>query len=157
LRRQLDARGAQFLAQYLEALGLTIITRAETASVQGDGRVTQVTLKDGRVLPCEVFLLAVGIQPNVDLARAAGLGVKRGVLVDDAMRTTAPEIFAAGDACEFAQKVPGLWPVAVEQARVAAINAAGGQATYKALIPETALKVVGVDMTSVGRFKAQSE
>ncbi|MEP7359828.1 MAG: FAD-dependent oxidoreductase, partial [Anaerolineales bacterium] len=89
--------------------------------------------------------------------RAAGLDVKRGVLVDDAMRTTAPDIFAAGDVCEFAQQVPGLWPVAVEQARVAAINATGGQVTYQTVIPVTALKVVGVDMTSVGRFEAQSE
>ena len=157
LRRQLDARAARLLEQYLQALGVTIVTRAETASVQGAGRLTHVTLKDGRVLPAEVFLVAIGIQPNVELARAAGLEVKRGVLVDDAMRTTAPDIFAAGDVCEFAQQVPGLWPVAVEQARVAAINATGGQASYQTVIPVTALKVVGVDMTSVGRFEAQSE
>ena len=62
------------------------------------------------MVPAEVFLVAVGIQPNVELARAAGLEVKRGVLVDDAMRTTAPDIFAAGDVCEFSQQVPGLWP-----------------------------------------------
>jgi NAD(P)H-nitrite reductase large subunit len=157
LRRQLDARAARLLEQYLQAVGVTIVTRAETASVQGAERLTQVTLKDGRVLPAEVFLVAIGIQPNVELARAAGLDVKRGVLVDGAMRTTAPDIFAAGDVCEFAQQVPGLWPVAVEQARVAAINATGGQATYQTVIPVTALKVVGVDMTSVGRFEAQSE
>jgi len=157
LRRQLDARGADFLGQYLEALGLTIVTRAETASVEGDGRVTQVTLKDGRVLPCDVFLVAVGIQPNVDLARDAGLDVKRGVLVDAAMRTTAPDIFAAGDVCEFGGRVAGLWPVAVEQAKVAAINATGGEAAYQPIVPVTTLKVVGVDLTSVGRIEAQSE
>jgi prolyl-tRNA synthetase len=72
------------------------------------------------VLPAEIFLAATGIQPNIDLARAAGLEVRRGVIVDAGMRTSAADIFAAGDVCEFADEVPGLWAVAVEQARVAA-------------------------------------
>lgn len=53
--------------------------------------------------------------------------------------------------------MPGLWPVAVEQAKVAAINAVGGQATYTEGVPVTMLKVVGVDLTSMGRFEAQSD
>jgi NAD(P)H-nitrite reductase large subunit len=157
LRRQLDARGGHLLKKHLEAIGLTIVTGAETAAVQGNGRVSKVRLKDGRTIPCAVFLAAVGIQPNVDLAREAGLEVNRGVLVDEAMRTNAPDIFAAGDVCEFARQVPGLWPVAVEQAKVAAINAAGGQAAYAEGVPVTMLKVVGVDLTSMGRFEAQSD
>ena len=157
LRRQLDERGSYFLRQYLEALGMDIVLQAETAAVQGEGRLTHVTLKDGRTLPCDLLLVAVGIQSNVELARAAGLTVNRAVVVDDAMRTTRPEIFAAGDVCEFKKQVLGLWPVAVEQAKVAAINAVGGQETYREAIPVTALKVVGVDLTSIGRFEAQSE
>jgi nitrite reductase (NADH) large subunit len=157
LRRQLDERGSSFLRQYLEALGMDIVLQAETAAVQGEGRVSQVVLKDGRTLPCDLFIVAVGIQPNVDLARSAGVQVNRGVAVDDAMRTSVPEIFAAGDACEYKKQVPGLWPVAVEQARVAAINAVGGQEVYREAVPVTALKVVGIDLTSIGRFEAQSE
>ncbi len=156
LRRQLDERGAHCLKQGLEAMGLVIETQAEAASVEGEGRVSQVTLKNGLTLPCDVFLVAAGIQPNVDLARTAGLRVNRGVLVDETMRTNAPDIFAAGDVCEFAQQVPGLWGVAVEQAKVAAINAVGGQTTYKEIVPMTILKVVGIDMTSIGRFEARS-
>jgi VWFA-related protein len=156
LRRQLDARGGHLLKKHLEAMGLTIVTSAETAAAQGHSRVSRVRLKDGRTIPCGVFLVAVGIQPNVDLAREAGLDVNRGVLVDEAMRTNAPDIFAAGDVCEFAQQVPGLWPVAVEQAKVAAINAVGGQAVYPGVVPVTMLKVVGVDVSSIGRFEAQS-
>jgi nitrite reductase (NADH) large subunit len=119
--------------------------------------VSQVLLKDGRTLPCDLLLIAVGIKPNVDLARAAGLQVNRGVIVDAAMRTSAPEVFAAGDVCEFEKQVPGLWPVAVEQARVAAINAMGGQEVYRETVPVTALKVVGIDITSIGRFDPRSE
>ncbi|NUM43657.1 MAG: FAD-dependent oxidoreductase [Anaerolineales bacterium] len=162
LRRQLDARGSQFLRQYLETLGMDIVLEAETASVQGlpleeGGRLAQVTLKDGRVLHADVFLAAVGIQPNLELGRTAGLTIKRGIVVDEAMRTSDPNIFAAGDVCEFNGKVPGLWTVAVEQARIAALNAVGGNEIYREVIPVTALKVVGVDVTSIGQFEAQAD
>jgi NADPH-dependent 2,4-dienoyl-CoA reductase/sulfur reductase-like enzyme/ferredoxin len=157
LRRQLDARGSALLRQYLETMGMDIIVQAETAAPLGDGRVSQVLLKDGRTLPCDLLLIAVGIQPNVELAQAAGLQVNRGVIVDAAMRTSAPDVFAAGDACEFEGQVLGLWPVAVEQARVAAFNAMGGQEVYRETVPVTTLKVVGIDITSIGRFEPRSE
>lgn len=157
LRRQLDERGSAFLRQYLEAMGMDIVVQAETAAPLGDGRVSQVLLKDGRTLPCDLLLIAVGIKPNVELARAAGLAVNRGVIVDAAMRTSTADVFAAGDACEFEKQIPGLWPVAVEQARVAAVNAMGGQEVYRETVPVTALKVVGIDITSIGRFDQRSE
>lgn len=155
LRRQLDAAAARLLKQQLEALGMTIVTGVETECLEGEGRVTGVTLKNGRRLACDVFLVAVGIQPNVELARAIGLEVNRGIVVDEKMRTSAPDIYAAGDVCEFDQQVPGLWPVAVEQAKVAALNVVGGDATYEAITPVTLLKVVGVDLTSIGRIAAR--
>jgi nitrite reductase (NADH) large subunit len=108
------------------------------------------------VLPCDLLLVAVGIRPNVELARVAGLRVERGIVVDETMRTSVPEIFAAGDVCEFNRQVPGLWSVAVEQARVAALNATGGQEIYREIVPVTALKVVGVDLTSIGRFEPRA-
>lgn len=177
LSRQLDRRGAQILRDYLERLGLEIVLKAETASLlgegnfgdilfekprlkeifgrraQGSGRVTQVVLKDGRVLPCDLFLAAVGIQPNVALAQASGLQVKRGVVVDDAMRTSDPRVFAIGDLAEHGGQIAGLWFPAVEQAEVAATNAVGGAAGYQSFVPVTMLKVVGVDLTSAGRFE----
>jgi nitrite reductase (NADH) large subunit len=82
--------------------------------------------------------------------------VNRGVLVDDRMRTDDPRIFAAGDVAEHRGRVHGLWPVAVEQAEVAADNAVGGGKAYRGSIPFTMLKVVGVELTSVGRFEEQA-
>jgi len=156
LRRQLDQRGSSFLRQYLEALGIDIVVQAEAGIANGAQRIEQVVLKDGRTLDCDLLLIAVGIQPNVELARSAGIDVNRGIIVDETMRTSAPGIFATGDVCEFQQQIPGLWPVAVEQARIAAINAMGGQASYREIIPVTALKVVGVDLTSIGRFEPRT-
>ena len=155
LRRQLDRRGSYFLRQYLEALGLNILAQVEVDSLQGVEHIQQVTLKDGRALPCDLFLMAVGIRSNTELAQAAGLAVGRGVKVDAGMRTVDPHIFAAGDVCEFDGQVMGLWPVAVDQARIAAINALGGEETYRPPVPVTALKVVGVELTSMGSFDLQ--
>jgi nitrite reductase (NADH) large subunit len=156
LRRQLDARAAELLRRYIEGLGMQIVTDASTASVSGNGRVDAVTLDDGRSLPADVFLLAAGIEPNATLARAARLHVGRGILVDERMRTADPAIFACGDVAEYSGAVAGLWPTAVEQAEVAADNAVGGARAYAASAPVTILKVVGIELTSIGRFEPDS-
>ena len=127
LRRQLDARASALLQAYLEGLGLEIVTGAETVALEGNGRVSRAQLADGRGCRADVFLAAAGITPNIELARVAGLAINRGVLVDERMRTQDHSILAAGDVAEHAGRVHGLWPVAVEQAEVAADNAVGGE------------------------------
>lgn len=155
LRRQLDARGSRMLQRYLEGLGIMVEVGAEAEAALGEGRLSRVRLKDGHELPAEILIAAVGIRPTVELAVAAGLAVERALVVDATMASSDPRIFAAGDVCAFQGQVPGLWPVAVEQARVAAINATGGSARYEAIVPVTALKVAGVDLTSIGRVEAR--
>jgi NAD(P)H-nitrite reductase large subunit len=154
LSRQLDERAAELLRAHLEGLGLEILVGAETEALDGDDRVRRVRLRDGRELPTDVFLVAAGIVPDTGLAAGAGLEVERGVLVDDRMRTSDEAILAAGDVAQFRGAVPGLWPVAVEQAEVAADNAVGGSKTYNPNPPVTMLKVVGVELTSIGAFEA---
>jgi len=113
-------------------------------------------LNDGTSLPCGVFLAAVGIRPNIDLAAVADLAVNRGVLVDDRMQTSVPGVFAAGDVAEHNDTVSGLWPIAAKQAEVAAINALGGNERLIAELPVTILKGVGLDVATVGRAEAGS-
>src|SRR5262249_21180911 len=138
---------------YIEGLGMEIAMEASTTAISANGRANLVMLDDDRYLPVDVFLVAAGITPNVALARAAELAVNRGVVVDEQMRTSDPAIFAAGDVAEFDNAVPGLWPTAVEQAEVAAENALGGARTYSGSVPVTILKVVGIELTSIGRFE----
>jgi NADPH-dependent 2,4-dienoyl-CoA reductase/sulfur reductase-like enzyme/ferredoxin len=157
LSRQLDERSAELLREYLEGLGLKIQIGAETASLKSeDGRLNGVELKDGRTLPADVFLVAAGITPLVELARAAGIEVGRGVVVDDALRTSADGVFAIGDLAEHRGRIYGLWPAAVEQGEVAAENAVGGARTYEGTVPVTILKVVGVELLSIGRFEGEA-
>ena len=154
LTRQLDARAAELLKRYLEGLGLEIVTSAETQAVSGQGRLDAIHLKDGRVIDSELLLVAAGIAPNAELARQAGLATNRGVLVNARMQTGDPHILAAGDVAEFEGQVPGLWPVAVAQAEIAADNAVGGTKLYDPVVPVAILKVVGIELTSIGRFEA---
>jgi NAD(P)H-nitrite reductase large subunit len=134
---------------------MEIATDAETVALSSDGRVNLALLADDRALPVDVFVVAAGIAPNAELARDAGLAVNRGVIVDERMRTEDPHILACGDVAEHAGRIHGLWPVAVEQAEVAADNAVGGDKEYQGSIPFTMLKVVGVELTSIGRFEEQ--
>jgi nitrite reductase (NADH) large subunit len=153
LRRQLDAAAGGLLRSYLENLGIEVLVDARTAALE-DG---EVVLADGRRVRAGVFLVAAGIEPAVHLAARAGLEVGRGVLVDDHLRTSDPRIFAVGDLAEWQGSVLGLWPVAVEQAEVAAENAVGGSRAYAGTVPVTMLKVVGVELLSVGRIEGPTE
>ncbi|MGH2944462.1 MAG: FAD-dependent oxidoreductase, partial [Solirubrobacteraceae bacterium] len=156
LRRQLDARAADLLRTYLTNLGLDVQLEAESAQLLGDERLERVVLRDGREVPADVLLMAAGIVPATELAAAAGLAVARGVVVDSRLRTSDPDIFAVGDLVDWEGSVLGLWPVAVEQAEVAAENAVGGDRAYGGTIPVTMLKVVGVELSSIGRIEADA-
>jgi len=155
LHRQLDERAARLLLRYLEGLGLEVLLSAHTAAVESEeGHVTAVRLEDGTLIEADLFLVSAGIRANVDLARDAGLEVGRGIVVDERMQTSDPRIYAAGDVAE-AGGVTGLWPIAVEQAQIAAANAVGSDEIYLGTLPVTMLKVTGVDLTSVGRFEPE--
>lgn len=153
LRRQLDCQSGQILASYLRALGIEIRLKSEVEAILGEQRVEGIKLKDGITLSSDIILIAAGINPNVELAHLLGLRVNRGVVVDEYMRTSLPGILAAGDVAEQQGKVAGLWANAVSQAETAAVNAIGGNQVCKPPLPATTLKVVGIDLTSIGRIE----
>ena len=158
LQRQVDERGGAFLRDYLAGLGVQIFVESEVARLAvEDGLVKEAVLRDARALPCDVFLVCTGIRPNVALAKEAGLNVNRGVIVDEHLRTSAPNVLAAGDAAEFHGEIYGLWPACVEQGAIAAANAIGDERTYGGTVPSTILKVVGADLASMGRIAATAQ
>ena len=155
LSRQIDEYCSELVDAHFARIGMQVLYRAEAESLTGEDRVDGVALKDGRVLRCDMFLAAVGIRPNVEIARQAGVSVNRGVVVNDRMETSVPGVFAAGDVAEHDGRVLGLWPIAAKQGEVAAMNALGGNETLTAEVPATILKGVGLDLFSIGRFAAQ--
>ncbi len=151
LPRQLDKEGAQVLQSLLEALGLHIVTGAASDTILGHEGATGVRLKDGNVVNGELVLISTGIRSRIELAHEAGLEVNRGVVIDEQLRTSAADVYAAGDVAEFDGRVYGIIPAATEQAQVAAANmVTDGSATYSGTIPANTLKIVGIDLTSLG-------
>jgi nitrite reductase (NADH) large subunit len=155
LSKQIDEAASALVHAHFAGIGMHVLYRGEAAGLAGDDRVTGVTLADGRELRCDVYVAAVGIRPNVDLASAAGVTVGRGVVVDDRMETDVPGVFAVGDVAEHGGRVLGLWPIAAKQGEVAAVNALGGDERLVAEVPATILKGVDLDLFSVGRFEAE--
>ena len=152
LSRFVDETCSQLLTSYFDAQRIHVRPRSELIRTVGGASVERVELSDGSVLPAEIVLVCAGIQPNVELAEAAGIAVERGVLVDDHMRTSAPRIFACGDVAQFRNSVPGLWPTAVSQAEVAALNALGGDRRHHGGPLPVILKGTGIDLVASGRI-----
>ncbi|MER5631338.1 NAD(P)/FAD-dependent oxidoreductase [Streptomyces nitrosporeus] len=134
MERQLDAEAAGLLRGHLEALGVEVHTECRVRGLRcTDGSapaVRAVELADGYELAAEVTVLACGVRPRTGLARAAGLEIRKGVLVDDELRTSDPYIHAVGDCAEHRSTVYGLAQAAIEQADVLAEVLAGRPARY---------------------------
>jgi nitrite reductase (NADH) large subunit len=152
MERQLDPRAAAMLRAEVEARGVTVLTQAETALIDGRGHVEAVTLRDGRRIEADLVVFAIGIRPNVDLARTAGLAVDRGIVVDDSLMTSRAGIFAIGECAEHKGTCYGLVEPAYEQARILARRLAGEDAHYAGSVLATNLKVSGVNVFSAGDF-----
>ena len=128
-----------------------------TKALHGDGKVESVELGDGQVLPADLVLISTGVSANLELAKSAGLAINRGVLVNEHMVTSNPDILAAGDLTEFHGRSYGLWIPAKNQGSIAGQNAAGNEVSFLDEPPSTRLKVLGVDVFSIGQFSPSQE
>lgn len=152
MERQLDARAAALLRQAVEARGIAVHLNAETSAIRGRSKVDAVALADGTEIAADLVVVAAGIRPNTDLARGADLGIGRGILVDDNLRTGKPGIYAIGECAEHRGVCYGLVEPAYEQARALAMHLAGEDARYPGSVLATNLKVSGVNVFSAGDF-----
>jgi len=154
LPRQLDPAAAAILKAQLEKSGVSVRLGAVTKEVLGNGGVRGLRFETGGDVGADCVIVAAGIKPEWGPGRDAGLAVGRGIVVDDRMRTSAPGIFAAGDAAEHRGRIYGIIPAAFEQARVAAYNILGQEMPYGGTMPSNTLKVAGIHVTSVGEIDA---
>jgi len=119
----------------------------------GEDHATALELSCGRILPADFVICAVGIRPNTQLAHDAGIAVNGGIMVDDGLTTSDPNIFALGECAEHRGCVYGLVEPANGQARILARRLAGDRsAVYVGSSPATNLKVSGVNLFSAGDF-----
>lgn len=150
MERQLDHTAAQLVKAALEARGVRILLSANTASIEGDGKVERLLLKDGTVLPADLVVMSVGIKPSTALAAACGLEIGRGIKVDDRIATSDARIFALGECAEHRGMVYGLVEPAYEQAEVLSRYLVGEEAAYTGTSLATSLKVSGLPVFSAG-------
>ncbi|WP_119304168.1 nitrite reductase large subunit NirB [Dongia deserti] len=158
MERQLDDAAGYLLRRELERRGLAVITEANTECIFGDGRVGGVRLKDGREIPADLVVMAVGIRPNADLGKATGLATNRGLIVDDRMVTSDEAILAVGECVEHRGQSYGLVAPLYEMAKVVADQLAGRtDSVYQGSVTSTKLKVTGIDVFSAGTFGADKD
>lgn len=154
MERQLDKPAAKLLKTALEKRGMRFLLEANTAEICGSERVTSVKFKDGSEIAADLVVMAVGIRPNVELGKAAGLHVERAIVVDDSLQSLSdPRIYAVGECVQHRKNVYGLVAPLWEQARVCAAHLAGfGHRRYSGSVTATRLKVTGIDLYSAGDF-----
>ena len=153
MERQLDEAAGYLLASELKGRGLKVLTGANTQSILGDGKVSGLQLDDGTTLAADLVVMAVGIKPNVALARDAGLEIGRGVMVDDQMKTSNADIFAVGECVEHRGATYGLVAPLYEMGKVLADHLTSNDVVaYEGSVTSTKLKVTGVDVFSAGDF-----
>ncbi|MNH87052.1 Nitrite reductase [NAD(P)H] [compost metagenome] len=158
MERQLDETASDMLRSELESQGMKFLLEQNTDSILGDERVTGVRFKDGSEVKADLVVMAVGIRPNVALAKESGIEINRGIVVNDYLETGTPHVYAVGECAEHSGVVYGLVAPLFDQGgelakRLAGIPSAG----YKGSVVSTKLKVSGVNVFSAGQFVDSAE
>ncbi len=158
MNRQLDKKSSTILDTFLRNKGIRVFTNSGISEIESSGDLKRVILDDKKILVTDIVLLCIGVRAEVELAKQAGLEVNRGVIVDEHMLTSEPDIFCVGDAAELPGAMGGLWSVGSEQGKVAADVIAGGNSRYQSQnLPVVQLKVSGIDLKSFGSFEHEDQ
>jgi len=153
LPRQLDLDCGGFLKEEIERIGILVELNAATEEIMEDGSVRGVRIKDGRNIRAEIILIQAGIIPKIDLAKDANLETNRGIIVNQYLETSEPDIYAVGDCVEYKNQIWGIIPAALEQSKILAGVIKGKKdLEYKGTVPKNTLKIVGIDLTSIGIY-----
>jgi nitrite reductase (NADH) large subunit len=153
MERQLDSVGGGYLKAKMECLAVKVLLSHNTAAIVGESKAEGVRFKDGTELPVDFVVIAAGIRPNVELGRKAGLHVNRGIVVNDFLETSNPDISAVGECVEHNGVCYGLVAPLLEQGKVLAATLSGNMGPrYEGTVPAAKLKIMGVDVFSAGDF-----
>jgi nitrite reductase (NADH) large subunit len=157
MERQLDCTGGAYLKSKMECLGVKVLLERSTIAILGEERAEGVAFKDGTSIPADFVVIAAGIRPNADLARKAGVQVNRGIVVNDFLETSHPDIFAVGECVEHKGVCYGLVAPLIEQGKILAATITGNKGPrYEGTITAAKLKIMGVDVFSAGDFSEKA-
>jgi NAD(P)H-nitrite reductase large subunit len=163
LPRMLDAAGAGMLAAELAARGIEIRTGARLERIEQSGERRRLELASGGALECDAVVLATGIRANLEFLEGSGVDVHEGIVVDEHMRTSADDVYAAGDVAQGPdllggeRRVQAIQPTAVDHGRIAAANMAGEDVAYSGSLTMNILAAQGLEACSFGRWESTDD
>ena len=153
MSQQLDQQAADLMRAELEHKGMRFLMEHDTEALLGGNRVESIRFKDGSEVAADLVVMAIGVRPNIELAKASGVQCDRGILVDDTLQTFTPTIYAVGECVQHRKKTFGLVAPLFEQAKVCANHLVDmGIASYTSTVTSTKLKVTGINLFSAGDF-----
>ncbi|HTG68183.1 MAG TPA: nitrite reductase large subunit NirB [Candidatus Udaeobacter sp.] len=153
MNRQMDETGGIMLQKELQQQGMKFLLGKHTEKILGKARVTGLRFTDGSEESADLVVMAVGIKPNMAMAKKSGIEVNRGILVNDFMETNIPNVYSVGECVEHRGISYGLVAPLYEQAAVLAKKLAGLETEgYHGSVVSTKLKVSGVDVFSAGQY-----
>ncbi|MGG3032031.1 nitrite reductase large subunit NirB [Bacillus stercoris] len=154
MQKQLDQTAARLLQTELEQKGLTFLLEKDTVSISGTTKADRIHFKDGSSLKADLIVMAAGVKPNIELAVSAGIKVNRGIIVNDCMQTSEPNVYAVGECAEHNGTVYGLVAPLYEQGNVLAKHICGVPCEgYQGSASAAALKIAGIDVWSAGKIQ----
>ncbi|HJV32319.1 MAG TPA: nitrite reductase large subunit NirB [Bacillales bacterium] len=153
MERQLDPTASTMLKKELEAQGMNFLMEKQTVEILGDDHVNGLRFKDGTEVAADLIVMAIGIKPNVEIAKNSNIYVNRGIVVNDFMETNIENIYAVGECAEHREIVYGLVAPLYEQGKILVGHLCGSTpAPYEGSVTGTQLKVAGVDLYSAGEI-----
>jgi len=153
MAQQLDYEVASRLEKKLLISGIQCITNSRLVHINGKNFVQSISLDDGRTFAVDAVVFCVGVVPNIDLPIKAGIVTNKGIIVDEYMRTSVPNIYAIGECAEFHDKVYGMVSPGYEQADVVASNINNREKRYNGSSPICRLKLAGENVLSVQKHE----
>ncbi len=152
LVKQLDSTAATKLKTRLEGEGVAIREGVRTIGKRLDSweKLVALEVEGADEIPCRTLILSLGVSPEITLAKEAGLRTRRGVLVDEYLRTSDEHIYAIGDCAEYEAQIPGIVPVALAMAETVVANLTGGDKSYEEPVLFTRFKDEELQVVSVG-------
>lgn len=150
LPRQLDEEASVLFEESVKATGIKVIKGVQTQEIVGEPKAEGVMLTTGEVIKGDLIIFSIGIRADVQLAKNAGLTTDRGIIVNDFMQTSVKNIYAAGDCAEYSGINYAIWPEAVEQGKVAGLNAIGSKTVYEPVVPFNIYHGMNLRLFSMG-------
>ena len=157
--RQVDDAGSRTLIRKIEELGVSVHLNKATKEIHGDTHVERMEFNDGESLNVDMIIISAGIRPRDELARDSEMevGERGGILVNNHLQTSDPDVFAIGECALHGGMIYGLVAPGYEMAEAVAANLTGGDQTFAGTDLSTKLKLMGVDVASFGEYELPPE